>query len=288
MSTDPSPSHTFAATRLGRTAAGALLCLATAGPAHALDPNTTDVRAINDAVDGRPEGDNSRTKVTLTLIDSSGRKRVRKTRQMSKEFAGGTRSLMFFESPGDVRNTGLLSIDYDDGKKDDDQWLYLPSLHKSTRISTADKSGSFMGTDITYADMTKRDSKLYDSKIVKQSVKIDGEDCWVIEARPKTDRERKETGYLKTHTWISKAKLLPVQVKAWVIEGKKLKYIQFSGMRQHDTKAGKVWAFGKMEVRTVRNKKVESRTIMEMSAVTFDDATVTEDQFTERRLEQGL
>ena len=40
--------------------------------------------------------------------------------------------------PGDVANTGLLSIDYDDGAKDDDQWLYLPSLKKTTRISSGD------------------------------------------------------------------------------------------------------------------------------------------------------
>jgi len=268
---------------------GALsLCFLAASPALALDPNTTDVKAINAAADAQPEGDNGRNKVTLTLIDSSGRKRVRKTRQMSKKFAGGTKSLMFFESPGDVRNTGLLSVDYDDGNKDDDQWLYLPSLHKSTRISTSDKSGSFMGTDITYADMTKKDIKLYDYKIVQQSVKVDGEDCWVIESRPKTAKEKKETGYLKSHTWLSKSKLVPVQIKTWVIEGKKLKYIQFSGYKVHSTKAGKVWSMSKMEVRTVRNKKVESRTIMEMSSVKFDDASVTEDQFTERRLEQGL
>ena len=61
---------------------------------------------------------------------------------------------MIFESPSDVQNTGLLSVDYD-GAKDDDQWLYLPSLHKATRISSGDKSGSFMGTDFTYSDMTQ-------------------------------------------------------------------------------------------------------------------------------------
>ena len=32
---------------------------------------------------------------------------------------------MRFSAPADVKNTGLLSVDYDDGAKDDDQWLYL-------------------------------------------------------------------------------------------------------------------------------------------------------------------
>lgn len=271
-----------------RTVALTLLCLAVASPALALDPNSTDARAIALAVQDRYDGDNSTSKVTLTLIDSSGRKRVRKTRQMSKEFADGTKSLMFFESPADVRNTGLLSVDYDDGGKDDDQWLYLPSLHKSTRISTSDKSGSFMGTDISYSDMTKKDIKVYDYKIVQQSVKIDGDDCWVIEARPKTDKEKKETGYLKTHTWISKSKLMAVQVKAWVIEGKKLKYIKFSDFKQLPAKNGKVWTAGRMEVRTMRNKSVESTTVLTTDGLRFEDPSVTDDQFSERRLEQGI
>ena len=76
------------------------------------------------------------------------------------EFDKGTRQLMMFESPADVRNTGMLSIDYKDGNKDDDQWLYLPSLNKSTRISSGDKSGSFMGTDLSYADMTRADQAI--------------------------------------------------------------------------------------------------------------------------------
>lgn len=270
-------------------AAGALmLCLATATPALALDPNTTDARAIAKAVEDRYDGDNSTSKVTLTLIDSSGRKRVRKTRNMSKNFDGGTKSLMFFESPADVRNTGLLSIDYDDGAKDDDQWLYLPSLHKSTRISTSDKSGSFMGTDITYSDMTKKDIEVYDYRIIEQSVQVDGEDCWVIESRPKTDKEKKETGYLKTHVWISKSKLMPLQMKAWVIEGKKLKYMKFSDFQQLPAKDGKVWSAGRMEVRTMRGKNVESTTILTTDQLKFEDPSVTDDQFSERRLEKGI
>ena len=51
------------------------------------------------------------------------------------------RQLMIFQAPADVRNMGMLSVDYDDAKKDDDQYLYLPSLKKTTRISSGDKSG---------------------------------------------------------------------------------------------------------------------------------------------------
>ena len=261
------------------------LCVAlSASTALAVPPGETDPRKIAQAVEDRPTGDKGTAKITLTLTDSNGRKRERKLRQQTMDFTDGTKTIMFFESPADVRNTGLLSVDYDKAGKDDDQWLYLPSLHKSTRISTSDKSGSFMGTDITYADMTAKDPDAYDYKMLQQSVKVDGEDCWLIEARPRTDKEKKETGYLKTQTWISKSKLMPVQVKAWVIEGKKLKYIKFSDIAQIDG----IWIFKKMAVRTMRNNKVESQTLFLMSDVKFNQPAVSDEQFTQRRLEQGI
>ncbi len=262
----------------------ASISLALPATASALDPNTEDPRAIAQAVEDRDDGDRGKAKLTLTLKDSSGRSRTRKLSQRSMKFGGGTKTLMFFEAPADVRNTGLLSVDYDDGKKEDDQWLYLPSLHKSTRISTSDKSGSFMGTDITYADMTKKDPDNYDYKLLEKSVKVGGEECWLIESRPRTDKEKKETGYVKTHMWISKSKLMPVQVKAWVKEGKKLKYIKFSSFEQVDG----IWVSRRMAVRTVRGKKVESETLFETNQVRFNQADVTETDFSERRLEKGI
>ena len=273
---------------LQRTAGSALTLLGlTAGlasQAAAIEPSETDPRKIAQAVEDRPDGDKGVSHVSLTLVDASGRKRVRKTIQRSLDFADGTKALIFFESPADVRNTGLLSVDYDAGDKDDDQWLYLPSLHKSTRISSADKSGSFMGTDLTFADMTSRDTKAYDYKMLEQSVKVDGEDCWLIEARPKTDKVRKETGYLKSQMWISKSKLMPLQIKAWVIEGKKIKLMKFSNIAQVDG----IWVFKKLAVQTRRNNKVESSTLMEISDVKFNQPSVTDDLFSERRLEKGI
>jgi outer membrane lipoprotein-sorting protein len=262
----------------------ACLLWASAAPALALDPGTTDARKVAQAVEGRADGDKGTSRVTLTLKDNSGRERVRKLVQQSLDFAGGEKTLMFFEAPADVRNTGLLSIDYEDGKKEDDQWLYLPSLHKSTRISTSDKSGSFMGTDLTYSDMTRKDPDAYDYSMVEQSTRVGDDECWLIEARPRTDKEKKETGYLKTHTWVSKSKLLPVQVKAWVKEGKKLKYIKFTELAQVDG----IWVAKRLVVRTVRGKTVESETVMELADVRFNQPSVTDAQFSERRLEQGL
>jgi outer membrane lipoprotein-sorting protein len=255
-----------------------------AATAMALDPKEKDPKKIFQAMEDRDMGDRGVAHVTMTLVDSSGRKRERGLMSWRLKFKGGTKQLMIFESPADVRNTGLLSVDYDDAGKEDDQWLYLPALHRSTRISGADRSGSFLGTDISYADLTKRDVDAYEHKLLEASVKVDGEDCWLVESRPKTDKEKNETGYLKTQFWISKSKLMPMQIKSWVEKGQKLKYLKFTDYKNHEG----VWIAHTTSVRTMKNDKVESTTIMKFTSVKFNDTSVDEADFTQRRLEQGL
>lgn len=256
--------------------------------AWAIDPNATDPKAIMKAAEERAEGDKSKSRLVMQIIDKDGRKRERVVQSRSMDFAEGRKQVMLFESPEDVRGTGMLSVDYDSGSKDDDQWLYLPSLKKSTRISSGEKSGSFMGTDLSFSDMTKADPEHYDYKMIKQSVqvKLDGQDeeCWLIESSPKTAKAKEETGYLKSQVWVSKEKLMPVQVKSWIREGKKLKYIQFKDIKKVDG----LWVAHSIVARTKKGKQVESTTVLQFSALSFNNDDVTPELFQQSRLEQGL
>ena len=74
-------------------------------------------------------------------------------------------------------DTGFLTYDYDDPVRDDDQWLYLPALKKTKRIATGDKSGSFMGSDFSYADLTSRELDRYDFRLMKQA-EVNGVAVW--------------------------------------------------------------------------------------------------------------
>jgi hypothetical protein len=253
--------------------------------AWAVSPDETDPVVIMKASEGRALGDRMTARLTMTVKDAANREKVRVVRSRSMDFQGGRRSLMLFESPVEDRNTGLLSIDYDEGGRDDDQWLYLPSVSKSTRISGSGKSGAFLGSDLTYADMTRKDTKNYDYKMLEQSVKVGDEDCWLIEATPRTSRERDETGYEKTQIWVSKSKLMPLQVKAWVTAGKKTKLLKFADIEKVDG----TWTAKKLMVRTVNHAgKPESTTILTWADLRYNDPSVTIEDFTERRLEKGL
>ena len=146
-------------------------------------------------VDQRYTGETIEQTSTLVLIDKKNRKRERKLKGFTKEVSTGTKSISFFLSPSDVKNTSYLSYNWDDPSKDDDSWLYLPSLQKTNRISGGDRSNSFMGSDFTYADLDGVEIEDYTYKIVKDSDVVDGADCWLIEATPKSKDVIKETGY---------------------------------------------------------------------------------------------
>jgi hypothetical protein len=108
------PSFTRSA---GLITLGLVSGLFVGAPAHAVSPDEKDPRKIAQAVQDREAGNRMTARLTMTLQDSSGRKRVRSLQSRSMEYEGGRKTIMFFESPADVRNTGLLSIDYDDGGK---------------------------------------------------------------------------------------------------------------------------------------------------------------------------
>jgi outer membrane lipoprotein-sorting protein len=254
------------------------------GPAHAVDADETDPEVIMRAAEQRETGDKQTSRLQITIEDKNGRQRTRVVQSWRMDFEEGSKQLVLFEKPADVRNAGLLSIDYSDGAKADDQWLYLPSLGKTTRISSADKSGSFMGTDLTYSDLTQKDPSAYTYAMIEQDVTVDGERCWLIEARPKTEKEKSETGYLKSQVWMSKEKLMPVRVKAWVLAGKKMKYTKMSEIQKVDG----VWVAHRMVVQTKRGGQTESTSTMVFSNVKTNDASVTAELFSERKLEQGL
>ena len=141
----------------GLSEAAAALVLIGLGPASAAagDAQPTG-RQVMEWVEDRDDGDDAISGMRMTLIDKHGNERIREIRFLSKDFADDEYQLLFFLSPADVKDTGFLTFDYDDPDRDDDQWLYLPALKKTKRIAVGDKSGSFMGSDFSCADMTSR------------------------------------------------------------------------------------------------------------------------------------
>lgn len=257
----------------------ALLLLGSLPAAVAEEPLTA--RQIMERVDARDDGDHSSQDMEMVLIDKNGHQRVRVLRAYGRDVGEDEQSLMFFLSPADVEDTGFLTYDYDDPERDDDQWLYLPALSRTKRIASSDKSGSFMGSDFSYADMTDRPLDAYEYTLMKET-EVEGHPVWQIESVPITEREKDETGYEKSVVFVRKDNFVVVRSVAWVKKGGRLKYFDVKELEQIDG----IWVPTELHMTTKKGRETLHKTILHARNVKFGQ-DLPDDLFTTRQLEKG-
>jgi len=238
-------------------------------------------REIMERVDARDDGDYSTQDLKMVLIDKRGNQRIRELRSFGRDEGEDEYSIMFFLSPPDVEDTGFLTYDYKDEAKDDDQWLFLPALNRSKRIASSDKSGSFMGSDFSYADMTERPLDDYQYTLMKET-EVAGEPVWQIEAVPTTEREKDQTGYTKSVVFVRKDNFLVVRSVNFVKKGKRLKYFDAKKVEEIDG----IWVATEMHMTTKKGKKTLHKTVLTANNVRFNQ-DIDDDFFSVRQLEKG-
>ncbi len=227
------------------------------GPACAQSAELTG-RDIALKVYDRPDGDDQRGIMHMTLINRRGRTRERTLLSFSKEYGKDSKSLMFFQSPADVKGTGFLQYDYDDPDQEDDRWLYLPALKKVRRISGSSKNDYFMGTDFTYDDMGNRAVEEDHHKLLREE-EVDSLKCWVLESTPKDE----DYMYSRTVRWIRQDALLPVKVEFYDRHGNLLKALTIPDIRKQDG----FWAMFRMEMDNLQEKH---KTILEIEEIHYN------------------
>jgi outer membrane lipoprotein-sorting protein len=239
-------------------------------------------REVMERVDARDDGDNAVQDMEMILIDKNGNERTREIRSFRRDQGEDTYSILFFLSPADVKDTGFLTYDYDEADKDDDQWLYLPALKKTKRIASGDKSGSFMGSDFTYADLTTRELDNYDYTFLKEA-EVDGHPVWIVLAVPNTEDEIEETGYTKSIFFVRQDNDVVIRSKHWVEKGDREKYFEVEKLDEIDG----IWVATEMQMTTKKGNRTLHKTVIKARNVRFNQ-DLPEDQFTVRQLEKGV
>ncbi|MBS0371966.1 MAG: outer membrane lipoprotein-sorting protein [Proteobacteria bacterium] len=177
-------------------------CLVAAAPAMGAPP---DADGILGRVRDRNDGDDVYSDLKLVLIDEKGGTRVRELLYLQRDYGRDEKLTLYFTEPSDVKGVAFQSVTYDEKLgKDDDQWIYLPAFRQIRRIASADKRGSFMGSEYAYIDMEKLRVADYRQKLVGEEVVL-GQPCWVIERIPVSEEVINRTGYHKTVVWVEKA-----------------------------------------------------------------------------------
>lgn len=116
--------------------------------------------------------------VQMFLESAQGLSAERKLRIWIRERPDETiQMLCVVDWPADVRGTAVLSHQSMQGA--DQQWLFLPELGRVRRLAGGTRSGAFMGSEFTYADLSG-DLISGADPVYSGDEQVDGVDCHVL------------------------------------------------------------------------------------------------------------
>ena len=220
--------------------------------------------------------------ITMEMYNKRGKKRIRKLRTtaMLSEDGINERRLIRFLYPPDVKGTGFLVFEHSD--RDDDMWLYLPTLRKSRRKLASSKKDSFLGTEFSYGDITGPSVSEYNYRM-KEEKENEQTACYVIEAVPATKDILSDYGYSKRIDYIRKDNFTRMKAIFFDKYGKLLKTLSCFDPVEVDPENHK-WFVRRREMVNHKNGR---KTVLKMEKIRVNIG-IREKQFTLRYLEKGL
>ena len=222
--------------------------------------------------------DDEQVEIEMQLINKRGQKRERRVSWAVKSDAQrNQKGLIRFSAPADVRGTALLSIENAD--REDDQWLYLPALRKSRRISAANKSDSFVGSDFAYEDLGAEEIEQHDYRLLREDT-LDGTPVYVVEATPNTEQRKKESGYSRRQIFVRKDNAAIARIDFYDRQQEVLKVLLAHDIRQ--VPSTKTWRAQRVEM---ANQKTGHTTVIVYGQFVIN-AGISDDTFTIRELER--
>lgn len=209
-------------------------------------------REIALEVDRRDRGfGDYHARLEMILHDSDGDETRRELELSILEVEGGQeKSLIVFESPRDIRGTALLTYSHAD--RENEQWLYLPALRRTKRISATGRSSPFMGSEFAYEDLVRTSVDEYEYRYVGEE-ELEGTPTWVIERIPTYEG----TGYSRERLWIDKAEYRVLRIDYRDLRDRELKTLTVRGYQEY---LDGIWRADEMRMRNLRTG--ESTTLL--------------------------
>ena len=203
--------------------------LGTLAPAYpeSTTPEEIGLKIARDA-DLRDEGfGNFTAQQTMVLRNKQGQESLRQLRiKILEAPEDGNKSLFVFDNPRDVQGTALLTHAHKEGP--DDQWLYLPALKRVKRISSSNRSGSFMGSEFAYEDITDQEVEKFTYRYLHDEP-CDDLTCTVTERFPVD----KESGYRRQMVWRDRDELRIWKVQYYDRKDAHLKTLTLDNYEQY-------------------------------------------------------
>jgi len=160
------------------------------------------------------------------LTNKKGKTRSSTLRSVSKD--DSKKQIIWFLEPADDKGVAFLKIEHENG--DDEMRLWLPAFNKVRRISSNQKSDSFMGSDMSYEDMTSKELNEYTYELLGEE-EFDDVDCYKVLSIPKPETE---SSYSKFIGWITKDEYLALKEESYdkndrLVKVRTIKYVEQKG-----------------------------------------------------------
>jgi outer membrane lipoprotein-sorting protein len=145
--------------------------------AYAGTETTLTVDEIMDKMEETsPDYSTQKTISEMILADKDGKEEIREMVMFSQKVENDqTNTLVRFLSPKSVKGVTLLNLN--DGEK---IYLYMPAYNKPRRIAGSSKGDEFMGTGLSYEDM----SMDYKDEEYEKTLLEETDDKYIIEVLP--------------------------------------------------------------------------------------------------------
>jgi len=184
--------------------------------------------------------------------------------------------LIRFHAPPEFARSGILTIERSEG--DADQWIYLPAYHASRRVPSANRGDTWMGTDLTYEDITDAKIEQYEYRTVGTD-RVNGVACTLIEAVPTERKLVEESAYSKTVSCVDVDQSVALRIEYFNRAGQHFKTLTNSGLRR-------VGKYRRWDVSEVVDLTRNHKTILELGERKLDRG-LNDEYFDVRYLERG-
>jgi len=217
----------------------------------------------------RARGGDAVSVLDVALVTADGARTTRTVTTYRKRCGDELRSLSVVRRPADVAGAGVLSWIHPDRRPD--MWLYLPELGRIRQLNALAQSESFLGSDLTYEDLTGHAFHDRTHELVGEE-DVDAEPTYRVESRRTSDVDV----YGRIVTWVSRRTLLPVRIEYFDGDDRLLKVGRFAGTRE-------IAGVPMSASITMANVQTGHRTEVTVQEVDFD-RPLDCDLFTRRRL----
>ncbi len=215
-------------------------------------------------------GKDMRARVSMRLINAQGQERRREMTMLRKDSGEGgeQRYYIYFHAPSDVKGTTFMVWKY--LQKEDDRWIFIPSIKLVRRIAADDKRSSFVGSDFTHEDVSGR-SVNDEVHTLLRTEEMAGRVAYVVESRP-----RAQTDYVRRLSWIDQQHWLPLKEEYFDARDEKARVFTADQVEQVDGH----WT---VKSRTMKNLQTGHRTQTRFDDIQYD-VGLNQNLFTERYL----